>query len=89
MPNRNVLTMAVGTFEHVLVRTHIEQVQPGDRILLCSDGLHGPVSNDAIIAIIGNSMGLQDKVEKLIHTANENGGPDNITAVLLEFGDED
>jgi serine/threonine protein phosphatase PrpC len=34
-------------------------------------------------------MGLQDKVEKLIHTANENGGPDNITAVLLEFGDED
>ena len=43
MPNRNVLTMAVGTFEHVLVRTHVERLEPGDRILLCSDGLHGPV----------------------------------------------
>jgi protein phosphatase len=87
MPNRHVLTMAVGTFEHVLVRTCIEQVHPGDRILLCSDGLHGPVGESAIRAIIADSMALQDKVEKLIHTANQNGGPDNITAVLLEFGD--
>jgi protein phosphatase len=87
MPNRNVLTMAVGTFEHVLVRTHMEQVRPGDRILLCSDGLHGPVSDDAIIAIIGDSTALEDKVNKLILTANANGGPDNVTAVLLEFGD--
>ena len=36
MPNRNVLTMAVGSFEHVLVRTHAERLEPGDRILLCS-----------------------------------------------------
>jgi len=88
MPNRNVLTMAVGTFEHVLVRTCVEQIHSGDRILLCSDGLHGPVPEDDIAAIIGDSIALQDKVEKLIHTANENGGPDNVTAVLLEFGDE-
>ena len=39
MPNRNVLTMAVGSFEHVLVRTHVESLAAGDRILLCSDGL--------------------------------------------------
>jgi serine/threonine protein phosphatase PrpC len=88
MPNRHVLTMAVGTFEHVLVRTHIEQVQPGDRILLCSDGLHGPVAEDDIAAILGDSTPLQDKVDRLIFAANQNGGPDNVTAVLLEFGDE-
>ena len=88
MPNRNVLTMAVGSFEQVLVRTHIEQIQPGDRILLCSDGLHGPVREKEIAAIIGSSMGLQDTVERLIFAANENGGPDNVTAVLLEFGNE-
>jgi protein phosphatase len=87
MPNRNVLTMAVGTFEHVLVRTHIEQVRPGDRILLCSDGLHGPVADDIIAGIIGDSISVQEKVDTLIVIANENGGPDNVTAVLLEFGD--
>ena len=47
MPNRNVLTMAVGTFDHVLVRTHVERLEPGDRILLCSDGLYGPVDDSA------------------------------------------
>jgi protein phosphatase len=87
MPNRNVLTMAVGTFDHVLVRTCVEQVRPGDRILLCSDGLHGPVPEPTIAGIIGDSIPLQDKVERLIQTANENGGPDNVTAVLLEFGE--
>jgi protein phosphatase len=88
MPNRNVLTMAVGIFEHVLVRTHTEQVEPGDRILLCSDGLHGAVSEAAIAAILGEDAQLQDKVNQLIDAANQNGGPDNVTAILLEFGDE-
>ena len=89
MPNRNVLTMAVGTFEHVLIRTHIQQVHPGDRILLCSDGLYGPVAPDAIVAILGVTLSLEDMVDKLINAANQNGGPDNVTAVLLEFGETD
>ena len=41
MPKRHVLTMAVGAFEQVLARIHTERVEPGDRILLCSDGLSG------------------------------------------------
>jgi protein phosphatase len=89
MPNRNVLTMAVGIFEHVLVRTHTERVQPGDLFLLCSDGLYGPVSEAIIAAILGEPSGLQDKVDKLIDIANQKGGPDNVTAVLLEFGESD
>jgi protein phosphatase len=88
MPNRNVLTMAVGTFEHVLVRTHIERVQPGDCILLCSDGLHGPVSEERIGAILHEDLRLEQKVEKLLQAANDNGGPDNVTAVLVEFETE-
>ena len=88
MPNRNVLTMAVGTFDHILIRTHKERLQPGDLILLCSDGLYGPVSDNITAAILGERSSLQDKVDKLIDTANQNGGPDNVTAVLLEFGDK-
>lgn len=88
MPNRNVLTMAVGIFEQVLVRTHVEPVEPGDRILLCSDGLYGAVAEAAIAAILDEDAQLQDKVNQLIDAANRNGGPDNVTAILLEFGDE-
>lgn len=85
MPNRNVLTMAIGTFEHVLVRTHLARLEPGDRILLCSDGLHGPVNDATIAGILDSSTTLQEGVERLIDCANRNGGPDNVTAVLLEY----
>jgi protein phosphatase len=87
MPNGNVLTMAVGTYEHVLIRTHIHQVEPGDQILMCSDGLHGPVDYDTIAQILREKASPQEKVERLIERANRNGGPDNVTAVLLEWAD--
>jgi protein phosphatase len=85
MPNRHVLTMAIGTFEHVLVRTHVTTLEPGDQLLLCSDGLHGPVDDETISRILGESASLREKVERLIDCANRNGGPDNVTAVLLEY----
>ena len=85
VPHRHVLTMAVGTFEQVQVRVHTERVQPGDRILLCSDGLSGPVTEASMAAILSSTGGTQSKVDRLIQAANSLGGPDNITAVLLEF----
>jgi PPM family protein phosphatase len=88
MPNRHVLTMAVGPFEHVLVRTHVERLEPGDRLLLCSDGLHGPVEHSTIARLVGAYEDLSQAVEALIDCALENGGPDNVTAVLLEYRDE-
>lgn len=84
MPNRNVLTMAIGTFDHVLIRTHVTRFEPGDRILLCSDGLHGPVEDATIAEIVGGGASVREKVEQLIECANARGGPDNVTAVLLE-----
>lgn len=89
IPNRHVLTMAVGAFEHVLIRTHVERLAPGDRVLLCSDGLHGPVDDATIADILNQGGSPQTQVEKLIACANDNGGPDNVTAVLLEYGDLD
>src|SRR5438874_6869008 len=62
MPNGHVLTMAVGSFEHVLVRTHTETVRNGDRILLCSDGLHGPVSARVIADILREGGSLDSQV---------------------------
>jgi protein phosphatase len=88
MPNRNVLTMAVGSCEHVLVRTHAERLQAGDRVLLCSDGLYGPVHESAISRILEVTSDLQQAVEALVDSANRNGGPDNVTAILLHYTDE-
>jgi protein phosphatase len=88
MPNGHVLTMAVGTFEHILVRTHAERLQPGDRILLCSDGLYGPVNHMTLTEILNRGGSLPSQVEQLIDCANANGGPDNVTAVLLEYDGE-
>jgi protein phosphatase len=88
MPNRHVLTMAVGPFEHVLVRTHVERLEPGDRVLLCSDGLHGPVDHETIARLVGAYRQLSDSVQALIDCALKNGGPDNVTAVLLEYTDK-
>jgi protein phosphatase len=88
MPNRHVLTMAVGTFEHVLIRTAVERLDPGDQVLLCSDGLHGPVDDANISRILDESATLRDKVERLIECANVHGGPDNVTAVLLQYKEQ-
>jgi protein phosphatase len=88
MPNRNVLTMAVGSFEHVLVRTHIERLEHGDRVLLCSDGLYGPVDDSTISAILEDSASLHQAVEALLDCANQNGGPDNVTAILLHYTED-
>ena len=54
MPNRHVLTMAIGTFDHVLVRTHLSSAwSRAIAVLLCSDGLHGPVDDETISQILG------------------------------------
>jgi protein phosphatase len=88
IPNRNVLTMAVGSFEHVLVRNHVERLVHGDRILLCSDGLYGPVDHMTLTGILNQGGPLPELVDRLIECANERGGPDNVTAVLLEYCEE-
>jgi protein phosphatase len=87
IPNRNTLTMAVGSFDHVLIRTHIQLLEPGDIILLCSDGLYGPVAETHITEILLRGGTLQTQVETLIECAIRHGGPDNVTAVLLEYGE--
>lgn len=80
---KNVITRAVGITESVQVDTLVLDVLPGDRFLLCSDGLHGYLrSNDELAAILED--GGQSATEQLVRLANERGGKDNITCLLLE-----
>ncbi|MCS7315727.1 MAG: Stp1/IreP family PP2C-type Ser/Thr phosphatase [Bryobacterales bacterium] len=84
-PHKNVLTMAVGTGPEVTVRTHTENLMPGDQILLCSDGLSGPVPEEEIASIMASAEPLPVKAERLVEAARAHGAPDNVTAVLLRY----
>ena len=83
-PFRNVLTMAVGARERIDVHSHELTLRPGDVLLLCSDGLHGPVEEAELAEALAAQRGLPELASDLIARAKDHGGPDNITAVLLE-----
>jgi len=84
-PHKNVLTMAVGATPDIAIRTHVESLLPGDQILLCSDGLSGPVPEPEIAAILASADPLPVKAERLVDAAKAHGAPDNVTAVLLRY----
>jgi serine/threonine protein phosphatase PrpC len=86
-PHKNVLTMAVGTSAQLMICTREIALEPGDQVLLCSDGLSGPVDDPEIAGTLGWDAPLQEKVEQLIEQANAAGGPDNVTAVVLRYRD--
>jgi serine/threonine protein phosphatase PrpC len=81
-PHRNVITRAVGNRDYVEVDTRVVGIAPGDRYLLCSDGLHGYLELEEIPELI--ALGGDAAVESFINIALSRGGRDNITAVLVE-----
>ncbi len=86
-PQRNVLYRAVGQGDHLDVDTYSQLLPPASRLLLCSDGLWGHVSEEEIGAIIASTPNPQKACERLIEAANAAGGSDNITVVLIEIPD--
>jgi protein phosphatase len=82
-PHKNVITRAVGSREYVQVDTHVCSTSAGDAFLLCSDGLHGYLKADEIPDII--ALGADAAVKRFIDLANQRGGKDNITAVVVEL----
>jgi protein phosphatase len=84
-PWRNVVTRALSGGEDPEVDVKELQPAPGDRYLLCSDGLFAVVVDPQIAEILGHpKMSLQEISTALINAANEGGGPDNITALVLQ-----
>ncbi|WP_342497800.1 Stp1/IreP family PP2C-type Ser/Thr phosphatase [Bacillus sp. FSL R7-0672] len=87
-PRKNVLTKALGTDKRVQIDARTFEVDPGDQILLCSDGLSNKVEEENLTHILTQTTAPEEKVTELIQTANDNGGEDNITAVLLEISSQ-
>ena len=83
-PQKNVITRALGIDSDVVVDYKFYEVLRDDLCLLCSDGLTNLVKDEEILETIENEN-LQNAVGKLIEKANNNGGNDNITAVLIKI----
>lgn len=84
-PHKNVIVRALGMKDTVQVDVAHEEPQDGDLYLLCSDGLNGMITDDVMRQILLDSMpDLEQAVSRLIQVANDNGGTDNVTVVLVE-----
>ena len=83
-PQKNVLYRAIGQRGALEVEIHVRTISDGERLLLCSDGLWGMASDTEIADIVTTAPSLQVACNRLIATANEAGGHDNITAILVE-----
>ncbi len=85
---KNIITRAIGADSEVVPDFFEVEYQKGDIVLMCSDGLSNMIDDDDMKEIINGEGSLQDKVMKLIDTANENGGRDNISVVLVTPDEE-
>ena len=85
-PLRNVITKAVGAKETIELDVVEQKLEPGDVALICSDGLHAMLSDDQILATLTPiTATLEEAAGKLIDAANEAGGKDNVSVVLLRY----
>jgi PPM family protein phosphatase len=85
-PLRNVVTRALGGRSDLLVDVQARRMRPGEVLLICSDGLTTMIGDEDIARIIGEGEGdITRAARGLVEEANERGGEDNITVILLKF----
>ncbi len=88
-PDKNIITRAIGVMPEVAPDFFEISLKDQDMILMCSDGLTNMINDIDIKKIVLGQRDIVEKAEKLVETANQNGGRDNITVVLVEpFSDE-
>ena len=87
-PLRNRITRCLGSMEDVVPDFSWVDINDGDKLILCSDGLWEMVHEDLILAIVSSSKNPEEICKKLIDAANNSGGVDNISVVTALFSKE-
>jgi protein phosphatase len=82
---KNVITRALGMQEQVAVDLQGDDAQPGDCYVLCSDGLSGMIDDAEIVQVLQSTPDLEEMCRRLVALANEHGGEDNITALIVRI----
>ena len=83
-PDKNIITRAVGARDYIEADYFNMELRAGDLVLLCSDGLTNMVDDETIRRILTEDGSLEERAEKLVETANQNGGKDNISVIVIE-----
>jgi serine/threonine protein phosphatase PrpC len=86
-PQRNVLYRAIGQGESLEVDAATRRLPPNSRLLLCSDGLWGVIGDERIMETLNECADPQEACDHLVSAANTNGGPDNVTVILVQMPD--
>jgi len=83
-PDKNIITRAIGAGDTVEPDFFTVEVKEGDMVLMCSDGLTNMLEDEEIRMILSGARDIVEKAYRLVEAANENGGRDNISVVLIE-----
>lgn len=83
-PDKNIITRAVGVSATVEADFFTVELQEGDMVLMCSDGLTNMLEDEEIRMLLGGARDIVEKAQELVNAANENGGKDNISVILIE-----
>ena len=83
-PDKNIITRAIGARDTIEIDFFHEELKSGDIVLMCSDGLTNMLEDEEIKSILQGEGAMEEKVKRLIGAANENGGKDNITVILVD-----
>ena len=84
-PRRHVLTRVLGDRDHSQLDKIVVPLGGADSILLCSDGLTNMIDNDTILQIVSGHETAEERAQILIDEANERGGDDNISAIIIDL----
>ena len=87
-PNKNIITRSLGQSAEVQADLQAVDVQPGDYLLMNSDGLTNMISAEEILEVVYSEASIEEKTEILVGLANEAGGHDNITVILVKIDEE-
>ena len=88
-PQRNIITQSIGQKDELQPDCGMVTVEAGDFIVINSDGLTNMISGDEIRDIVVSDLSVEEKAKTLVRFANNAGGLDNITVVLIHFAEED
>ena len=88
-PDKNIITRAIGARDTIEIDFFNEELKEGDIVLMCSDGLSNMLEDEEIGKILRSRGTLEERAEKLVEAANNNGGKDNIAVIIIDmFADE-
>lgn len=84
-PDKNIITRAIGARDTVEADFFDLELCDGDQVLICSDGLTNMVEDETIRYILKRGGSLKERAEELVRSANDNGGKDNISVIIIEL----